>query len=434
MIEGEIMLPWQHEPVPSDIINIQSSGSVFAPVIEVTGDPVIEWLFDDLTTSSSLIPVKDYGSSGSRHNFLKVTPWSALKGINVGYDAGDGGYGGFDLVPGQDVLGFQNLDLASELEYLCANYNPIQELDVSTLKRLQFLELFNCHDLKSLVLGSHPLLERICVEYCGLLSLNLSGCTGLEDLRAAVNKFPSINWGTIGQSLWHICIRDNPQFTENIPPFTQFPALEELFLWNNNQYGAFECNSPVIRNIKSYSNNYTSADISNCTSLYRFYFSDNPLEYLNLGTADLLLDVKLQNCTLTESQVDYVLQTLDDAGQLNGYLDVTGNEAPSISGLAHYYSLKGKGWTIVEITGIEDHVNIAGNIKMTINEQEMVMWLKDDFIEWRANLYDSYGRLIFNKPVDSSVLVFDVSSLASGLYIIELSHEKQRVIKKVIKP
>jgi len=135
----------------------------------VTGDPVIEWIFDDQTTSSSATPVKDYGSTGSRHNYLKVTPWSALIGINVGYDAADGGYGDFDLIPAQNVLGFQNLNLAqNSLKYLCANHNPITELDLRGFTALEFIELFYCQSLSKLKLDSHPVLERICVEDCNI--------------------------------------------------------------------------------------------------------------------------------------------------------------------------------------------------------------------------------------------------------------------------
>jgi len=81
--------------VPPDVINMQNNGARFAPVIEVVGPCVIEWEFDDGTTSSSTAPIKIYGTLGLHNNHLKVTPWNALIGINVGYDAGDEGYGGF---------------------------------------------------------------------------------------------------------------------------------------------------------------------------------------------------------------------------------------------------------------------------------------------------------------------------------------------------
>jgi hypothetical protein len=340
-IEGEINVPWQP---PSDMINIQSYGATFAPVIEVTGTPVIEWVFDDSTTSSSTTPAKNYGSVRSRHNLLKVTPWTALKGINVGYDAIDGGYGGFAMVANQNVLGFQNLNLAkSSLQYLCANYNLMAELDLRELTALKFVELYNCKNLEIVRLGTHPVLERLCVELCNLVSLDLSGCAAMGDLRGAMNQYTSINWGSIGQAIWHICIRDNPQFTVGIPSLTQFPLLRELLIWNSNQTGAFVCHSSVIQYIDAYQNHYTSADISGCTNLRGISFSGSQLGSLDLG---------LKDCGLTEPQIDYVLHTLDGASRSNGILELTGNAEPSADGRVHLNNLKGRGWNMLPVTDI----------------------------------------------------------------------------------
>ncbi len=356
-IEGDISIPWHDEPVPYNYMNIQSNGPVFEPVIEVVGDPVIEWIFHDSTTNTSVSPKKYYGSEGSRHNYLKVTPWSALTGINIGYDASDGGYGNFDMVANQNVLGFQNLELAkSSLKYICANYNPIAELDLTGFTALEFIELYKCKKLINLILKSHPVLERLCVEDCSLDSLDISGCNGLKDLRAALNNCISIKWGSTGEKVWHICIRDNPQLKENIPDLTQFPVLRELLTWNNNQTGTFVCHSPIIQIIESYRNHYTSADISGCTSLTRFSLSGNKLASINLDAAGKLINVRLKDCGLIESQTDYVLSTLDNAGQSDGYLDLEENEAPSEEGLEHLNNLKSKAWTIfvtiVPVNGI----------------------------------------------------------------------------------
>jgi uncharacterized protein YjdB len=336
------------QSVPSDVINIQSGGSTFSPVIEVAGTPTIEWIFDDGTKSSSSMPSKDYGSDRSRHNYLKVTPWSALIGINVGYDAGDEGYGGFSLVANQSVLKFQNLTLAkSSLQYLCASYNPITELDLRELTGLRFIELVGCQNLSTLLLGNHPVLERLCVEDNDLNSLDLSGCPVLEDLRAASNNFTTINWGSVGQEIWHICVRTNPQMQENLPDLRQFPKLKELLIWNDNQTGAFVCNSPVIESIEAYNNHYTSADIRGCTSLIEFSLSGSKLAFLNLGTANNLTNIQLKDCDLTESQVDYIFRTLYLAGLSNGFLELTGNSEPSAEGLIHLARLEERGWMIL---------------------------------------------------------------------------------------
>jgi hypothetical protein len=520
-IEGEVTFSSQDEQVPSDI---QSNGALFAPVIEVSGNPVIEWIFDDSTSSTSTTPSKDYGSAGSRHNYLKVTPWSALIGINVGYDAGDGGYGNFSMVSNQNVLGFQNLNLAkNSLQYLCASYNLMSELDLRELSALKFVELFQTQNLAKLRLGSHPVMERLCVENCNLDSLDLSGCSSLEDLRGALNNYTSINWGSIGQSLWHICIRDNPQILVNMPDLTQFPVLKELFIWNTNQTGAFVCHSSVIRMIDSYKNHYLSADISGCTSLKRFILSGSQLSSLNLGSADYLTNVQLKDCGLIESQVDYVLHTLDGADQYNGYLDLTGNLTPSLDGLVHLDNLIVKGWIIVTVpvssitvtgeggattiisdtgslqlsadvlpndasvisvtwsvingtgkatinaTGLlsaieygtvtaiaraNDGSYVYGTIVITISpvtcitvtgvttdpievivtSYEIKMLLSDNFISWNASLYNFQGGVVFSKHVERDNVIFDSSSLSSGLYFIGLSNGKHRRVVKVIKP
>jgi len=434
IIEGEIIKPQQENPVPSDIINIQSNGATFAPVIEVVGDPLIEWIFDDSTKSSSTTPVKDYGSVESRRNYLRVTPWSALIGINVGYDAADGGYGDFAKIPKQNVLEFNNLHLAGSLEYLLANYCLLSELDISDLHSLKFVELFRAQNLSKIRLDIHPVLERLCVEDCNLDSLDLSGCSGLKDLRGAQNSYTFINWGSIGQLLWHICIRDNPQMEVNIPDLIQFPVLKELLIWNTNQGGAFVCHNSGIREITAYGNHYTSADISGCTALRVFALSGSRLSSINLGTAENLTNIKLKDCALSQENTDYVLKTLDNAGKLNGYLDITGNATPSVAALSHYYSLKAKGWTIEEITGIKTALGSIDNVKMSVTSSEIRLEFIIEFTGWNANLHDLFGRMITTKPVKDDVLTFEISSLPSGLYIIALSDGNKRRILKLIKP
>lgn len=429
-IEGEITAPLT---VPPDVINIQSNGSIFAPVIEVTGSPVIEWVFDDGTTSSLSAPSKNYGSIGSRHNYLKVTPWTALVGINAGYDALDGGYGGFAMVPNQYVSGFRNLNLAkNSLRYLCASYSPMSELDVSELAALEFIELLYCSNLANLKLGSHPVLERLCIEDCNLGSLDLSGCHALEDLRSALNNYSSINWGTIGANLWHICVRGTA-FAVNLPGLAQFPSLRELLIWNNNQNGAFVINNPVIQRIDAYSNNYTSADISGCNNLTEFDLSGSQLTSLNLGTAGNLNDAALKDCNLTQSLVDYVLLTINGNGRINGILELSGNSFPSAAGMTGYTSLLGKGWTVnINIPTAIDTYNIEPP-KVIVSSSEVKMIFHDDYSSWKADLYNITGTLFSEKLIQGNVLVFDISALHPGIYIVQFSQGNRRKFVKFVK-
>lgn len=344
IIEGEVDTEWQPR---QDMIDIQSGGSAFSPILEVTGNPVIEWIFNDGTTSSSTAPAKDYGTPGVRHNLLKVTPWSSLVGINAGYDAADGGYGGFAMVPVQNILGFTNLGLAGPgLQYICASYSPLSEIDLSELGSLRFVELLKCPNLADVTFGNHPALERICLEDCNLSGLDISGCPALKDLRAASNRYTTINWGRAGAALWHICIRSNPQLTSPIPELATFPALRELLIWDDNQSGAFVCHSNIIESIEANGNHYTSLDISGCTSVRRLELSGSPLAAVNLGSPVSLVTADLKNCMLTGENVDYVLNTLDAAGRTNGTLDLSENSPPSAEGMIRYNSLRSKGWTV----------------------------------------------------------------------------------------
>ena len=53
------------------------------------------------------------------------------------------------------------------------------------------------------------------------------------------------------------------------------------------------------------------------------------------------------------------------------------------------------------------------------------------------SIFDSFGRLVFNKNVENNAathkLQIDISSLASGFYTIQLSSESKHNIKKFIK-
>jgi hypothetical protein len=522
IIEGEVTISSQ---TPSDMIRFQSCGAKFTPVIEVSGNPVVEWIFDDGSTSSSVTPSKDYGSSGLRNNYLRVTPLSALTGLNLGYDAGDEGYGGFALIDNQRVLTIQNLGLAkNSLRYICANYNPLTSLDLRGFTSLRFVELLFCRNLAELNLDSHPVLERLCVEGSNLDTLDVSGTPALKELRGAENNLTGIKWGTTWPALWHICVRDNPRFSANLPALIQFPSLVELLTWNDNQKGEFACHSSTIKRIDANDNHYTSADVSGCMALSQFSLSGSHLESLDLGSANSLIYVRLKDCFLRVGLVDYVVATLDAAGNTGGYLELDGNAPPSSAGMVGINSLKGKGWTIsyadpdkpvliaeINVTG-EDSADIIsteygtlqliaeilpgyasdktiawsvingtgqakinsegvvtaisngivtaratardgsgayGELVINISNQvipeseliipivtvnEIKLYLDDNYISWKAQLFNLHGSLVQSVSVDSDIIVFNSSSLSPGLYLIVLSNGDRIRIGKVVIP
>jgi len=49
----------------------------------------------------------------ARGHALRVKPWSAVRRINLGYDAGDGGSGEIEKVPDQQVSAVTGLTLVA---------------------------------------------------------------------------------------------------------------------------------------------------------------------------------------------------------------------------------------------------------------------------------------------------------------------------------
>ena len=219
---------------PSPNITFVTTGSSFSPIITVTGNPTVQWIFGDGSTSNSESPTKNFGSAGTRVNTLVVTPWSAVTKINIGYDGSDGG-----VAPGsstianleqQNVITVNGLEnVAPYLQVWASNHNPITELDFSDFTELNTIECFSCRSLATIRLRNVPALTRLCVEQSNISYLDLSEAPSLADLRGASQRSSTytINWGTTGANIWHICVRDNPKITGTYS-FSQFPLLREL--------------------------------------------------------------------------------------------------------------------------------------------------------------------------------------------------------------
>ena len=130
----------------ADEIIFYSNGSTFSPVIVLQATAEVLWTWDDNTTSNSLTPTKDYGSAQLRPNRLKVTPWSALRRINICYTAEDGGTESIERVPDQHVSLVENISLAAPyLKEWCSSYNNIKSLDFSNFINIETIECYRSY-------------------------------------------------------------------------------------------------------------------------------------------------------------------------------------------------------------------------------------------------------------------------------------------------
>jgi hypothetical protein len=342
-----------------------TEGPSFAPVLVVKGRPDVLWTWSDGTTSASATPHKEFGKPGTRTHALRVTPWSAIQRINLGYDAGDGGSGEIERVPDQQVSAVTRLTLvAPTLEQWCSSYNRLKSLDFSNFVSLDTIECFLSQTLVQVHLANTPKLKRACFEDCDLESLDLSQSPALEDLRGAVNRYATIEFGRTGRQAWHICVRDNPQMTNQavFADLTQFPNLSELFIWNDNQAGALRlpASSPD-RGVALLAdgNHYTSLDLSgslrNAAATGTVSFRGNRLSRINIAGCVQITELTLENNRLDTAQVDALLTTLDRLGRNRAdsgphvplKVDLRGNAPPGAAGQAAAGRLAAKGWTIV---------------------------------------------------------------------------------------
>jgi hypothetical protein len=342
-----------------------TEGASFAPVLVVKDRPDILWTWSDGTTSTSATPHKDFGAAGTRTQVLQVRPWSAIRRINLGYDAGDGGSGEIEHVPDQQVSAVTGLTLvAPTLEQWCSSYNRLKSVNFSNFVSLNTIECFLSQTLMQVNLANTPKLRRACFEDCDLQSLDLSQSPALEDLRGAVNGYPSIAFGPSGRQVWHICVRDNPQLTNQavFADLTPFPNLAELFIWNDNQAGVLRlpASSPS-RSVALLAdgNHYASLDLSgslrNAAATGTVSFRGNRLSRINLAGCVQITELTLENNQLDTAEVDGLLTTLDRLGRSRAdtaphvplKVDLRGNAPPGPPGQAAAGRLAAKGWTIV---------------------------------------------------------------------------------------
>lgn len=337
------------EALTDPAITFTHTGQTFAPVIVVDGTPEIFWSFADGTTSTSATPSIDFGTAATRQTTLRVTPWSALVRINVGYDGADGGSAAIEHVAQQNVTAISGLGVvAPTLQSLCTNYNPITDLDLSDFVNLTVLEAYGS-ELMHLTLDNCIRLNRLCVEGSELVALDLSECPALADLRGSGNDYNGIDFGTIGRNVWHLCMHSNYSVRTQYPSMTQFPLLRDLYTNNSTQSGKLEFSSTSLVLVRAIGNSYTSADFTGAfvtpsggtISIY-----DNELETLIVDGCTGLSSLDAHNNNLSAEAVTTVLQTLDSLGRATGTVDLSGNSIPTEAGQTAASNLEGKGWTV----------------------------------------------------------------------------------------
>lgn len=340
---------------PETNITFITTGSSFSPIITVEGNPEIKWVFGDGSTSDSPSPAVNFGSEKKRENTLVVIPWSAVTKINIGYDGSDEGVppgpDTIEMLKQQNVIAVTGLEnVAPYLQIWASSRNPVNELNFSDFTKLHTIECYYCTSLATIQLSNVPSLTRLCVENCNISYLDLSEAPSLADLRGASQRSSTytVDWGTTGANVWHICVRDNPYMNMKFQP-DQFPLLKDFFVWNNNQTGTLHLTSTNLKSVLVPNNNYKAANFSGCFPAGRrgaVSIGNNKLESIDISNDPGLLILNVSFNSLNQTAVDGILQTLDSYNTNDGSLDLTGNAAPSDTGIKYANSLTSRGWNV----------------------------------------------------------------------------------------
>ncbi|MDP3914540.1 MAG: Ig-like domain-containing protein [Bacteroidota bacterium] len=341
--------------VNSDEIVFYSNGSIFSPVIVLQEEAVVTWSWEDNTTSNSLTPTKNYGTAKLRRNSLKVTPWSAVRRINIGYDALDGGSSSIELVADQKVSLVENLNLvAPYLKEWCSSYSRLVSLDFSNFTNIETIECFNSLSLKYLQLANTPKLKRVCFEDNDLINFDLRDCNSLEDIRGALNNFSTITFPTQTENIWHICVWSNPITNQNLfNNLSQFPMIAELWIPKTNQQGELVISkSHPTRSVSiwGWNNKYSSLDLrgayKNSKAHGLININNNQLTTVDIAGCIQIKELNLSYNKLESFAIDKILKQVDEYGTSNGKIDLRSNQPPTYTGLVYKSNLENRGWIV----------------------------------------------------------------------------------------
>lgn len=370
-------------PVLDIPIIITATGQYFSPIIEVADGASILWTFSDGSTSSSLTNDIDFGSNATRTHQLKVTPWSALRTLNIRYDGSDDGnittptqsYTPNHGLPSDStdlavITNITNLYLVrNNLRVLCVSYNDISDLDLSGFDQLYRLESY-FGSIETINLEGCSSIRRLCIEHNSIATLDISDCSLIEDIRGSVNAMTYIEWPSVAANLWHICLGSNHYYDN--PPFETYPGLRDIWMGGAYVDGKIKLTQQSLGSIILTYGYITELDLSEasftntvartlslnnacisslilgegCSNLEYLELTNTPLEYINI---DNLTDPRIldfTNAKLTQPAMLSILTHLSGLSLNNRILRLAGNGPVSPAMVTTINTMISAGWTV----------------------------------------------------------------------------------------
>jgi hypothetical protein len=353
-------------------VMVTTVGATFSPwVTASTTSITLFWSSPGFSTVTGTAPTLSFGSAGTRAVYMTAIDsngydaMSQVQMFNIGFlntdDEGQSSLPSSYNWTSQEVSAVANVNSMTGLQVFCAaNIATLGgTLDCSGMGQLQHIECYASQFQNVYVSGCISMI-RLCVEENNLTVLNINPVQpNLLDLRAAGQAGDALTLVPLAidaLSEWHFCIRD--QVITNWPDLgTQFPVLEELWIWNTGYSGELAPGSILLTNVQAYDNSgLTSAVFADGA------FSDNDtyldlhdctLASITLPTTNGLIYVDLSGNALDTAQVNSVLENLAGNSIADGIVNLSGgtNGVPSGGGSTAVTTLEGRGWTVTVNSG-----------------------------------------------------------------------------------
>lgn len=426
-----------------------TNGIAFSPVVILQDTAEVLWTWDDSSTSTSATPSKNYGTAKLRKNTLKVIPWSAVRRINIGYDANDGGSPEIELVENQRVSKVENLELvAPYLREWCSSYNLITSLDFSNFVNLETVECYLSQSLQSINLTNTPKLKRACFVVNALQDLNLKDCPNLKEVLVGSNPITNIQLPEMADSLWYLGARNDSllinQHTFN--DLSKFPNIAHISIWNSNQKGSLIIPKTHPTRwvwIRAYENQYSTLDLKgslqNSHEVGYVDMHQNKLTNVDIEGCTEIRTLNLSDNRLSSQMVDSVLKQLDDFGntilERNVYL--INNKPPTALGLMYKKNLEAKGWNVyVDPPTTAVTLNNADDFSLYPNPTQGVFHLhlkntpREGVIVQITNLN---GQLLLSKKIYESDSEWSIDQFHENIFFITLKGPHILETKRIIK-
>lgn len=297
---------------------------------------------------------------------------------------------------------------------LFMSYNPLTSIDMANCQKLTDVEFFRCQSLASVSVTNCPRLTRACFEACHIGgTMDYSGNPNLVDIRFALNQVTNIVFGVdgaTGPKVRHLCIHDNHNLNSNIV-LTNFYSLQELFLNDCNQGGAFIPASTSLVNVWAWDNNFTFADLTGQGALTNFVIYYNSLTNLVISGCSNLVYLNAYGNRLTTDAVDNILNFLATSAPNIKYVNLQGanNAFVSDAAISSVASLTASGVTVSvnmastnSVPGPADSVTFvtmgSSSLSVTCAPNATIVWHCGNGFFQTNTTGSVVGRATFNVP------------------------------------